>query len=276
MNYAAGVDLSVIFSVLFDEELERFDGNSYGIFGAFAHILIKTGGFAFLVPDDMEAGTGAATESRGNDEKGRGFHFARLYAEALPAFPFIEELIIDGRFFGAVLTVEAVLVLDDADMIGKTEVPCGIDEAVGNIEIRNRGIFDGSIFHGGVFIADGTGRNDDIVGFYVKVDAAAGSGADKSIGTALVEFLHGDGGGRSADSGGAGGYFFSEEVSGPDVVFTVLGNLFRVVKIGGYGLDSSGIAGKNAIAADVSFIAMYMECFFHFLHGCFLLSGIEK
>ena len=70
-----------------------------------------------------------------------------------------------------------------------------------------------------------------------------------------MKFFNSDGSGRTADSGGTDGNFFAEKIAGVKVIFAVIGNLFCVVKICGNGFNSSGVAGDNAIAADVSFFA---------------------
>ena len=50
----AGLFLFVL-SVFFNKKLKRLNSNFYGVACIFAHFLIKTGGFAFLVPNNMEA-----------------------------------------------------------------------------------------------------------------------------------------------------------------------------------------------------------------------------
>ena len=122
-------------------------------------------------------------------------------------------------------------------------------------KIGNGRELDGSIFKGSVVETDCTGCNYDIAGLYVKIDSAAGSGADESIGTAHMKFFNSDGSGRTADSGGTDGNFFAKKIAGVKVIFAVIGNLFCIVKICGDGFNSSGVTGDNAIAADVTLFA---------------------
>ena len=265
--------LSVIFSVLFNKKLKGLYGNPYGFFGIGIHILVKTGGFALLVPYNVEAGSASAAKGRGNNKQSGGFHFACLNAKALPAFPFLEKIVIDRGSFRMVLAIEAVFILNNARMVGISEV-CGcLNKAVCGIKIRNSGELDGRIFKGGVFIANSAGCNNNVVRFYFKGNAAAGSGTDKGIRAAHMKFFHGDGSGRSADTGGTGGYFFTKKVSGPDIIFAVIGNLFCVVKIRSNGFNPARISGKDAIAADFSFFAFKVHHDFAFLHDFFPFHG---
>jgi hypothetical protein len=68
-----------------------------------------------------------------------------------------------------------------------------------------------------------------------------------------MKFFNSNGSGRTADSGGTDGNFFTKKISGIKVIFAVISNLFRVVEICGDGFNSSGVTGDNAIAAYVAF-----------------------
>ena len=111
-------------------------------------------------------------------------------------------------------------------------------------------------------MADGAGGHHDVPGLDVYVDAAAGARADEGVRAALVELLHGDGGGGPADAGGAGRHLLPQQRAGPDVVLPVIGHLLRVVKVGGNGRDPAGIAGENAVAANVAGGTGNMTLFF--------------
>ena len=168
------------------------------------------------------------------------------------------------------LAVEAVLALDDTRVKGVAQGLGGPDQAVHDAEVRHGGELNGGVFPAGMFVAKGPGGHHDVPGLDIHVDAPAGAGTDEGIRAALVELLHGDGGGGPADAGGAGRHLLPQEGSGPDVVLPVIGHLLRVVKIRGNGGDPAGVAGKDAIAADILGCAGNMKLFFQFLHNCHL------
>ena len=118
-----------------------------------------------------------------------------------------------------------------------------------------------------MLVANGPGGHHNVPGLDVHVDAAAGTRADEGVRAALVELLHGDGGGGPADAGGAGRHLLSQQGAGPDVVLPVIGHLLRVVKVGGDGGDPAGVAGKDAVAAHILGGTGDMELFFQFLHN---------
>ena len=168
------------------------------------------------------------------------------------------------------LAVKAVLALDDAGMEGIAQGLRGPYQVVHDAEIRHGGELQGGVFQAGVLKADGAGCHHDVPGLYVYVNAAAGPRADEGVRAALVELFHGDGGGGPADTGGAGRHLLPQEGAGPDVVLPVIGHLFRVVKVRGDGGDPAGIAGENAIAADVVGGAGNVKLLFQFLHNAHL------
>ena len=118
-----------------------------------------------------------------------------------------------------------------------------------------------------MLVADRAGGYHNISGLYSKVDAAAGAGAQEGVCAALVELLHGDGGGGTADAGGAGGDLFPQQGAGPDVVLPVAGHLPGVIKKGRDGADPAGVSGQDAVAAHVAGDAVDVELFFQSLHG---------
>ena len=118
-----------------------------------------------------------------------------------------------------------------------------------------------------MLIADGAGGNDNIAGLHVQIDAAAGADTDESIRTDVVQFFHCDGGRRAADAGRADADLFSQQRAGVDIEFTVLRDVLGVVKQCGDGLAAAGIAGQDAVAADIALYAMNMKLFFKFLHN---------
>ena len=165
------------------------------------------------------------------------------------------------------LAVKTVLALDHAHMQGQPQGPGSLSQAACHVKIRHSGELDGGVLRAGVFEADGAGGHHDIPGLHVDVDAAAGAGADKGIGAALVELLHGDGGGGAADAGGAGRYLLPQEGAGPNVVLPVIGHGMGVVKERRDGLHPAGVPGQDAVAAHVAGDAADMELFLHLLHS---------
>ena len=118
-----------------------------------------------------------------------------------------------------------------------------------------------------MLIADGAGGNDHIAAAHVQINPAAGAHADKGVGPDIVQLLHGDGGGGSADTGGADGDLFSQQRAGIDGVLPVLGHKMSVVKQGGDLFAAARVTGQDHIAAHVALHAMDVKLFFQFLHG---------
>ena len=100
-------------AVGFDEFLQGVDADLDGAGGVLAHGHEQAGLFTLLVPDDMEAAAAANAQSGGDHEHSGGFHFAGLDAQTLPAFPFLEQFVVNRGLLGAVLTVECILALDN-------------------------------------------------------------------------------------------------------------------------------------------------------------------
>ena len=71
---------------------------------------------------------------------------------------------------------------------------------------------------------------------------------------------------EAADAGGADGDLLAEQRAGVDVELTVLCDMDGVIKELGDGLAPAGIAGQDAIAADVALYAVNMKLFFKLLH----------
>ena len=104
-----------------------------------------------------------------------------------------------------------------------------------------------------------------------KRNAAGSAHTDEGVGADLVQLLHGNGSGGAADAGGAHGHLFAQQRAGVDGIFPILGNKYRIVKMGGDGLAAPRITGQQAIAAYIALCAADMKLFFHFLHSGFLL-----
>ena len=136
-----------------DDLLETLDGDLDGGGGVLAHVLIEASLLALLIPYNMEAGTAAAAERGGDDEHRGGLHFARLDAEALPALPLLQKLVVDGALFGAVLAVEAVLALDNAGVRRVAESERGLAQGKGDVKVGDGRELDGRILARGVLKA---------------------------------------------------------------------------------------------------------------------------
>ena len=78
-----------------DEALHAFDANLDGTGSILGHLHEQTGLFTLLVPDSVEAAAAADTQSSGHDEQSRAFHFAGLDTQALPAFPLLQQFIVN-------------------------------------------------------------------------------------------------------------------------------------------------------------------------------------
>ena len=113
---------------------------------------------------------------------------------------------------------------------------------------------------------NGAGGDHNIAGLDVQINAAAGAGTDEGVRAALMQFLHGDGGGGAADTGGAGRHLFSQQRAGPDVEFPVIGHLMGVFKQRGNGGDTAWIAGEDAVPADIFGSTADMKLLFKLMH----------
>ena len=140
--------------------------------------------------------------------------------------------------------------------------PGGLRQRVGNVPIRHGGELDRGILQTGVLKANSAGSHHDIPGLHIQINTAAGAGADKRVRAALMQLLHGNGGGGTANTGGAGRDLLSQQRAGPDIVFPVIGHLMRVLKQCGNGRHPARVAGQNAVTADVLGSAADMELFF--------------
>lgn len=148
----------------------------------------------------MEAGTAAAAQRICHDEQRGGLHLTCQNTEALPGFPFLQQLIGDGHLRRAVLAVECVLALHDADMRLLTHGERSLTQGIGHIKVGNGRILERRIFLRRVLKADGSRRNDDIAGLDLQVDAAAGTDADERVRTDVVAAPPAMEGGRAADA----------------------------------------------------------------------------
>ena len=161
-------------------------------------------------------------------------------------------------------------------MEGITQGLSGPNQAVHDAEVRHGGELQGGVFQAGVLKPDGAGGHHDVPGLDVYVDAAAGACADEGVRAALVELLHGDGGGGPADTRGAGRHLLSQQRARPDVVFPVISHLLRAVEIRGNGGDPARVAGEDAVTADVASGTGNMKLFFQFLHNNHLYCDIVE
>ena len=81
-----------------------------------------------------------------------------------------------------------------------------------------------------------------------------------------MQLLHGDGGGRAADAGGADGDLFAQQRAGVGGVFAVARDEMGIVEQCGDGGAAAGVAGQDHIAADLALGAVDMIETFQFMH----------
>ena len=169
------------------------------------------------------------------------------------------------------LAVESVLALDHAGVVAVSTLPGGLHQSGGHLKIRHGRILDGGVLPAGMLKADGAGGDDDVAGLHIQMDAAAGAHPEEGIRADIVQLLHGDGGGRAADAGGADGNFFAQERAGVDGVLPIAGDKLCIVKQRRYGLAAARIAGEDAIASHIAGLTVNVKLLFQFLHRLGLL-----
>ena len=81
-----------------------------------------------------------------------------------------------------------------------------------------------------------------------------------------MQLLHGDGGGRAADAGGADGDLFAQQRAGVGGIFAVARDEMGIVEQCGDGGAAAGVAGQDHIAADFTLGAVDMIETFQFMH----------
>ena len=102
--------------VLPDQPLHGFDAHFNGTGRILRHRHVEPRFFPFLIPHHMEAASAPDAQGSGHYKESRGLHLTCFYTQTLPALPFLQQLIIHGRFFRAVLSVERILALDNTSM----------------------------------------------------------------------------------------------------------------------------------------------------------------
>ena len=107
----------------------------------------------------------------------------------------------------------------------------------------------------------------------IQIDAAAGTHPDKGVGADIVQLLHGDGGRRAADAGGADGDLLPQQGAGVDGVLPVLGHLkCALSNRAAIFSQRPGSPGRMHIPAHVALHTVDMKLFLQFLHEKCLLS----
>ena len=81
-----------------------------------------------------------------------------------------------------------------------------------------------------------------------------------------MQLLHGDGGGRAADAGGADGDLFAQQRAGVGGVFAIARDEMSIVEQRGDGGAAAGVTGQDHIAADFTLGAVDMIETFQFMH----------
>ena len=205
----------------------------------------------------------------GSHKEGCGLHFAGFHSQALPALPFLQQVIVDRALLRAVLAVEGVLALDYAYMGPESQFPAGIPQGNSHIEVRHGGVFNGGILQRGMFKADGTAGDHHIPGTDLQIDTAAGAYPDEGICADVAELLQSDDSRGAANAGGTDRNLLSQEGAGIDVVLPVHADMYRAVEISGDGLTAARVTGQEHIAAHIAFGAVDMILLFGLLHSAF-------
>ena len=165
------------------------------------------------------------------------------------------------------LTIEGILALDNACVGAVAQLFTGSFQRQCHVKVGHCGIFNGCVLQRGVLKPDGTGGNHHIAGFHIHMDTAAGAYPHEGICSNVYQFFHGNGGGRSADTGGANGNLLPQEGAGPDVVLPIHADVNRIIKMLCDGLTATGVAGQQHIAAYVARNALNVKLFFSSLHN---------
>ena len=205
----------------------------------------------------------------GSHKEGCGLHFAGFHSQALPALPFLQQVIVDGALLRAVLAVEGVFALDYAYMGPESKLPAGIPQSNGHIEVRHGGVFNGGILQRSMFKADGTAGHHHVPGTDLQINAAAGAYPDEGIRADVAELLQSDDSRGAADACGADGNLLPQEGAGIDVVLPVHADMYRIVEISGDGLTAARVTGQEHIATHIAFGAVDMILLFGLLHSAF-------
>ena len=122
------------------------------------------------------------------------------------------------------------------------------------------------VFQRGMLISDGSRGDHYIPGQNVHGDAAAGADPNEGIRADGRQFLHGDGGRRAADAGGADGHLLSQHSACVNIVLPVHADMYGVIKVACDGLAASRIAGEENIASHVAFVAVNVILHSDILH----------
>ena len=193
-----------------------------------------------------------------HDKHRSRFHLGCQTSQTFPCFPFVQEFIADRLHLRLMLSVKSILALYHTYMERKTFFLCRLHERVGHMQIRYCRKFDRRIFFAGAFHAYRPGCNHDIPAFHVGLHTAAGSDPDKGICSAAVQFLHGNGCRRPADSSRSHTHFHAVQCTGIGHKFPVIGDQNRILKILCDLHAPFRISRHDHISADFSLRHLYM------------------
>ena len=105
--------------------------------------------------------------------------------------------------------VKRVFTLHHTHMTGLAKLLCGGPQRIDDINVCYSRKLNRRIFLTGSFHADGTACHNHIRALDVQLHAAAGTYTDKRVRAALHQFLHGNGGRRTANAGGGHADFYA-------------------------------------------------------------------
>ena len=167
------------------------------------------------------------------------------------------------------LTVEGILALNHTGVCAEAKLLAGRLQGRCDAKVGYGREFDGRIFKGGVLVANCTGGNYNVAGLNVKVNATTGSDADEGVCADCGKLLHGNRGGRTADTCGANRNLLSEQSSCVDVIFSVHTDMNGVIKVLCNFFTSSGVTGKENVATNVTYVATNVKLCSYILHKIF-------
>ena len=171
------------------------------------------------------------------------------------------------------LTIKRILALDDAGVGAVAQTLTGSFQRGRDVKVRHGGELNGGVFQRGMLVTDSARGDNHVPGQNVHGDTAAGAHPDEGIRADGRQLLHGDGGRRAADAGGADGHFLPQHGACVNIVLPVHADMDGVVKVAGNGLAASRVAGEKDITSHIALVAVNVILHSDILHIKHLLIG---
>jgi len=143
-------------------------------------------------------------------------------------------------------------------MIRDSQFFCAFSQRQDDVQVCNRRKFDRHIVQGGSLIPNSGIDHGDIPGFDLRLDAARSTDADKGIRTNCDQFFDGDRCRGTANPGGYHGHLFSKQSAGICVVFSILGDMLRVIKVSGDLFAAAWVPGQKHISPNITCLHLDM------------------